>query len=107
TLRRDAPQTSAAIRGHQLARSDRLGAAAARTDHQGCGSGHRYVEHGRARAARTDSRTHRPAPGRATIADVRVVRLQTRDSGRRRLRVRRAQPAESLLGAFLAVADGS
>ena len=46
---------------------------------------------------RIDQRARR-APG----ADVRVIRLQARHPGRRGFRVRRAQPAESLLGAVAA-----
>ena len=46
----------------------------------------------------THPRTHRPATRGAPGADVRVVRLQARHSGRRGFRLRRAQFAEPVLG---------
>ncbi len=68
--------------------------------------GDRHLQHGRPRTARADSRAHRPPARGTAVADVRVLRLQARHSRRCGLRVRRAQPAESLLGARAAHLTG-
>ena len=51
------------------------------------------------RAARADSRARRAANAGRSVDHDRVVRLQERPARERRLRVRRALPAEPLLGA--------
>ncbi len=105
-LRRDPAQASARVRGGEPARGHRQRAQAPRADHHRGGPRDRHLEHDRAHAARAHPRARRPRRRGARVAHVRVVRLQARHPGRRGFRVRRAQPAEPVLGPRAAPSHG-
>ena len=85
--------------GLGLADAIRQERGAARADRRRRRPHHRHDAHQRARAARADTPARRRPQRRAHVDPVRVVRVPARRAGRCRFRVRRAQPAQSVLGA--------
>ena len=97
-LQRDAPAPSAGRTRGRTARRDQRGTGDAGGGHQFGGPDRRHLAHQRLRTCRHHSRARRQACIRLPVGAGRVVRFQTRHPGRRRLRVRHAVPAESVLG---------